>query len=406
MTSPVRGAPTMNCQRASAGSTNDAVARCSVAISSPTLASSSSEWVASPPSTNSSTSRPWASVPSGRGAPAKPTCCRWARNACTVGVQYPAVRLTVSPTRTTSVRPAPTASPPAPVSSRFTHRHYRPGPSGSQSRFHQTVYAHEPLRRDVGLLLPLMARNEGGRTRGYAQGLFREAGLLSGRDGGRRLPAHVLGPSAERGAERDLLPPSLGGAAPYLGRTDAGRVPLRREDEPADHALRSGRRDRHLLRAGTGAGRPARAGFDPAPAHQAARRRAPAALPRLPRPAAALRLRVPQRELGRSRPRGQRARRLARGRRAVPLPATARAAVRRGCARGLGGSDPAGAGRRYRRVRVLQARGRADGAFVRPSPRRTRDLTAAPPAGMMPRSPTRALCAREVMLMMASTPST
>ena len=40
-------------------------------------------------STNSSTSRPWASVPNGRGAPAKPTCCRWLRSACTVAVQYP-----------------------------------------------------------------------------------------------------------------------------------------------------------------------------------------------------------------------------------------------------------------------------------------------------------------------------
>src|SRR5690348_15136820 len=40
-------------------------------------------------------------MPSGRGAPAKPTACRCESSACTAGVCGPAGRRTVSPTRTT-----------------------------------------------------------------------------------------------------------------------------------------------------------------------------------------------------------------------------------------------------------------------------------------------------------------
>src|SRR5262245_54283067 len=40
-------------------------------------------------------------MPSARGAPVKPTYSRWRSRACTAGVHGPALRRTVSPTRTT-----------------------------------------------------------------------------------------------------------------------------------------------------------------------------------------------------------------------------------------------------------------------------------------------------------------
>jgi hypothetical protein len=47
------------------------------------------------------TSLPRSSMPSGRGAPSKPTACRCDSSACTADVCGPAGRRTVSPTRTT-----------------------------------------------------------------------------------------------------------------------------------------------------------------------------------------------------------------------------------------------------------------------------------------------------------------
>ena len=168
-------------------------------------------------------------------------------------------------------------------------------------------------------------------------------------------------------AERDLLPAALRGAAARLGRADAAGLPLRREDEPAGDALRRPLGRRHLLRARARARRPARPDPRPAAADPAARRRLARADARLARPRARVRVRVPERVLGRRR--GGPARQLARGRRAVPLPAPARAALRRGRAARLGRAAAAAARRRHRGLRVLQARGRADRAGVRAAPR-------------------------------------
>src|SRR5437016_8230715 len=147
-------------------------------------------------------------------------------------------------------------------------------PSALLSNFHQTARSSEPLRRNVGLLVPHVERNEGGGVGTYARKGVRETGLLPGRDEGGRLPPHVRGAAADGRAERDLLPAAVRGATARVGLADAGRVPLRGEDEPPDHALRACRRDPDLLRAGAGDGRPARADPRPAPAHPAARRRA------------------------------------------------------------------------------------------------------------------------------------
>ncbi len=58
-------------------------------------------WPGDAPGMKLRTSRPCSSRPRGRGAPRKPTACRWASSAWTAGVQGPVGRRTVSPTRTT-----------------------------------------------------------------------------------------------------------------------------------------------------------------------------------------------------------------------------------------------------------------------------------------------------------------
>src|SRR4029453_14509856 len=71
-----------------------------------------------------STSRPSPSNPSTRRAPSNPTSSRWARRACTACVQELVERCTVSPTRSTSVRPPSRRGLPVASSPDRTRRPY------------------------------------------------------------------------------------------------------------------------------------------------------------------------------------------------------------------------------------------------------------------------------------------
>ena len=161
-----------------------------------------------------------------------------------------------------------------------------------------------------------------------------EAGLLPGRDAAEGFPARLCRAASLGRAERDLLPAALGGSAARLGRADAGRLPVRGEDEPARDPLRRSLRRRHLLRAHPGARGSPRPDPRAAAAEPAARRRLARAAARLARPGARVRVRVPPPVLGRSR--GSAGRERARRRRRVPVPPAARAALRRGGVTGLG----------------------------------------------------------------------
>jgi hypothetical protein len=103
------------------GGTHPADATCSARISRARAACTSSPAVSggsglrgTSPGTNYSTSRPWASTPSGSGAPVNPASRRWARYACTVRLNGRSGRRTVSPIRTIpQVTPSPVSSSPS-----------------------------------------------------------------------------------------------------------------------------------------------------------------------------------------------------------------------------------------------------------------------------------------------------
>ena len=175
----------------------------------------------------------------------------------------------------------------------------------------------QPLRGRLGVLLPELARR-----------------LLPGRGEAGQLPAPLRRAGQLRRAQQHLLPRPRGEPVRPLGRAGAGRLPLRRDDEPAADVRRARRGRGRVLPHGEAARRQARAAADQGPA--GARRRVPAAPPRRARPGGAGGDRLPPRLLGR--PGGDRApgrarrgqdRRLG-GRGRLPLHPAPGAAVRRG----------------------------------------------------------------------------